>query len=246
MATRSVGDFCWINMITPQPAAARAFFGSLLGWTFVEMPGMGHGIQVAGHDIGGLFDPLSLASYQGYLSAARVDRSSSAYQDLNVRYIVADVEQGSPATGYREALRADDGIVLWEAPSWRPRAWVEGSDAALDVRRTSSDSLAIAVPAGVSGRLIVSQAAYPGWRATVDGTSTPIAVYDGALQSIELPAGAQTVRLEFQPSHWWLWVGLAIVGALGWLGVAAWVALGRWRRPIGTLSTEPPAGGDSG
>lgn len=56
MATRSVGDFCWINMITPQPAAARAFFGALLGWTFVEMPGMGFGIQVDGHDIGGLFD----------------------------------------------------------------------------------------------------------------------------------------------------------------------------------------------
>lgn len=56
MATRSVGDFCWINMITPQPEAARAFFGALLGWSFVELPGMGHGIQVDGHDIGGLFD----------------------------------------------------------------------------------------------------------------------------------------------------------------------------------------------
>ena len=54
--TRKVGDFCWMNMITPQPDAARAFFGALLGWTYDEMPGMGHSVLVDGHAIGGLFD----------------------------------------------------------------------------------------------------------------------------------------------------------------------------------------------
>ena len=57
--TRRVGEFCWINMLTPYPAAAQAFFGKLLGWTYVEMPGMGHRVQVDGHDIGGLFDLAS-------------------------------------------------------------------------------------------------------------------------------------------------------------------------------------------
>jgi predicted enzyme related to lactoylglutathione lyase len=61
MATgmRNAGEFCWINMITPDPDAARAFFGTLLGWTYVEIPGMGHRMQVDGHDIGGLFDLAS-------------------------------------------------------------------------------------------------------------------------------------------------------------------------------------------
>jgi len=54
--TRKTGEFCWINMLTPQPAEARAFFGKVLGWTYVEMPGIGHRVQVGGHDIGGLFD----------------------------------------------------------------------------------------------------------------------------------------------------------------------------------------------
>ena len=54
--TRRVGEFCWINMLTPQPAEARAFFGTLLGWTYGEIPGMGHLVQVGGRDIGGLFD----------------------------------------------------------------------------------------------------------------------------------------------------------------------------------------------
>lgn len=43
-------------MLTAQPAAAREFFGTLLRWTYVEMPGMGHRVQVGGRDIGGLFD----------------------------------------------------------------------------------------------------------------------------------------------------------------------------------------------
>ena len=54
--TRKVGEFCWINMLTPEPAQAREFFGTLLGWTYTEIPGMGHAVQVGGRDIGALFD----------------------------------------------------------------------------------------------------------------------------------------------------------------------------------------------
>jgi predicted enzyme related to lactoylglutathione lyase len=53
---RKAGEFCWINMLTPQPAEAREFFGTLLGWTYTEMPGMGHAVLVGGRHIGGLFD----------------------------------------------------------------------------------------------------------------------------------------------------------------------------------------------
>ncbi|HEV3416958.1 MAG TPA: VOC family protein [Pirellulales bacterium] len=53
---RKTGEFCWINMLTPRPAEARDFFARLLGWTYFEMPGLGHGMKVGGRDIGGLFD----------------------------------------------------------------------------------------------------------------------------------------------------------------------------------------------
>ncbi len=53
---RNAGEFCWINMLTPQPEAARAFFAKILGWTYSEIPGMGHAIAVGGHAVGGLFD----------------------------------------------------------------------------------------------------------------------------------------------------------------------------------------------
>lgn len=54
--TRGAGEFCWINMLTPNPAEACAFFGKLLGWTYGEIPGMGYLIQVGGRQVGGLFD----------------------------------------------------------------------------------------------------------------------------------------------------------------------------------------------
>jgi predicted enzyme related to lactoylglutathione lyase len=53
---RKPGEFCWINMVTPNPAEAREFFGKLLGWTFADLSGMGHSIKVGGRDVGGLFD----------------------------------------------------------------------------------------------------------------------------------------------------------------------------------------------
>ena len=58
MATgiRRAGDFCWINILTPEPAEAMEFFAKVLGWTYFEMPGIGHGMQVDGRNIGGLFD----------------------------------------------------------------------------------------------------------------------------------------------------------------------------------------------
>jgi predicted enzyme related to lactoylglutathione lyase len=54
--TRQPGEFCWINILTPLPTEAREFFGKLLGWTYAELPGMGHIVKVGGRDIGGLFD----------------------------------------------------------------------------------------------------------------------------------------------------------------------------------------------
>ncbi len=54
---RKAGDFCWINLLTPDPKQAQAFFGKLLGWTYVELPGgMGHAAQVGGRSVGGIFD----------------------------------------------------------------------------------------------------------------------------------------------------------------------------------------------
>ncbi len=59
MATgiRKSGEFCWINMLTSNPAEAREFFRGVFGWTYKDLPSMGGGlINANGHEVGGLWD----------------------------------------------------------------------------------------------------------------------------------------------------------------------------------------------
>lgn len=52
---RPIGDFCWINILSPDLDAERRFFGAVFGWTFDELPGMGWLVKVDGRQVGGLF-----------------------------------------------------------------------------------------------------------------------------------------------------------------------------------------------
>jgi predicted enzyme related to lactoylglutathione lyase len=54
-AARKVGEFCWINLLTPDPLHDREFYSKLLRWSFAEIPGMGYLILVDGKQAGGMF-----------------------------------------------------------------------------------------------------------------------------------------------------------------------------------------------
>lgn len=56
VGARKPGQFCWINILSPEPAKACEFFTKVLGWSYFDMGGMGYGIRVGGKDMGGLFD----------------------------------------------------------------------------------------------------------------------------------------------------------------------------------------------
>ena len=53
---RKAGQFCWFNMLTSDSADAREFYATLLGWTYQELPGVGHIVVVAGNPVGGVWD----------------------------------------------------------------------------------------------------------------------------------------------------------------------------------------------
>jgi hypothetical protein len=191
--------------------------------------------QLAGlDDIGGLVDPLALADYDSYLARARQDRDSDAYRNLNVRYVVAAHDQDAPS-GYREALRTPTGLVIWEAPDPRPRAWIDGSDLPLDVRRPDPDRLVITLPAdSPGGRLIVSQVNYPGWTATLDGDNIQLDEHDGVLHSLSVPSGARAIELTYRPNQWTLYISIAAISAIAWLAALAFTLARGRRRSIVT------------
>lgn len=78
----------------------------------------------------------------------------------------------------------------------------------------------LAVTAAESGTVVVSQYAFPGWSATVDGASVPIADVDDLIAGVAIDAGDHTVVFAYAPRR---------LGRLSLLTVAALIALaGLW------------------
>lgn len=61
--------------------------------------------------------------------------------------------------------------------------------------------------------VVVSEAAWPGWRAVCDGREVPVTVADHAFLGLHLPAGTHRVRLEYRPPGFDLGLGITL-GAL--------------------------------
>jgi len=76
--------------------------------------------------------------------------------------------------------------------------------------------LSLAVETDHDGLLVVSEQAYPGWRAWLDGREVPLIRADVILQSVSIPAGRHHVELLFDP--WSVKIGLAITLLTALLG----------------------------
>ena len=102
-------------------------------------------------------------------------------------------------------------LVAWRVsePS-ATRAHLENGLAA-HVASDTGERVVVQLPAGASGRLILADAYYPGWTASVDGHAIPIERYDGYLRAVSLPAGAKVVVFEYRPG--WLLPAAFINGA---------------------------------
>jgi len=103
--------------------------------------------------------------------------------------------------------------------------------------RVGDGDLGLAVSTSGGGLLVLSENAYPGWRARIDGAEAPIHRVDITLQGIVVPPG--THRVEFTMESRTLRAGLALSGA----GVAVCVLLllvGRRREQGGPAGADDP------
>ena len=65
------------------------------------------------------------------------------------------------------------------------------------------------VNACAKGYLIVSDAYFPGWYASVNGAPAPIERVDLALRAVRVPAGNSIVLMRYHPKSFAVGVGLA-------------------------------------
>ncbi len=105
----------------------------------------------------------------------------------------------------------------------------------------AADAVTVRTASGADALLVVSELAYPAWRATVDGRPTEVLVADHALRAVAVPAGDHTVALRFVSPA--LTAGLAVSTATAIVLLAGALAPRRRRRCRETV-TAPDAGHD--
>jgi len=67
-------------------------------------------------------------------------------------------------------------------------------------KEVATDRLALEVTAKGPACLVVADADYPGWEATIDGKASPILRANLAFRALEVPAGTHQVEFRFRPS----------------------------------------------
>jgi hypothetical protein len=103
---------------------------------------------------------------------------------------------------------------------------------AATIQDISSDEVRVEVPDGPAGMLVLTDLYHRGWRATVDGSPSPVYLANFLFRGVYLPPGPHTVYFTFDPLS--LRIGLAAsVAALLFaavVGVVLPLLLGRPRR----------------
>lgn len=102
-----------------------------------------------------------------------------------------------------------------------------------EVVTPDGDRLVVRTTSAAPALLLLSEVAYPAWRATVDGQPAAVRVADHALRAVAVPAGTHTVELRFAATA--IRAGLAISGITAVLLLAALLPRRRHR------ARPPPA-----
>jgi hypothetical protein len=108
-------------------------------------------------------------------------------------------------------LEQDPGCML-SPPTLDPTEAAQQNN--VEFQRQGNNRIEVQVQAPSDGILVLSQAFYPGWRATLDGEPMPIMRANYVLQAVCVPAGAHRVVLTFAPSSLWIGAGISLFSLL--------------------------------
>ncbi len=123
---------------------------------------------------------------------------------------------------------SDDTMSLYPMPPHPARAHLRPEDGPERViwNEDGANHLRLTINAGRAGMLDVDDQFYPGWQATVDGTSVAIRHQEAApvFRAVEVPAGHHTVTFTYRPAAVLLGLFLTCIAA-SFLAFAATAAL---------------------
>jgi Bacterial membrane protein YfhO len=192
-------------------------------------------------DVSG-YDPVHLKSFSAYLRRSNqyvgLDRhfewvrvpETPKLDRLGVRYYIA--QPGQQPAGLPVVFRSTHAVIV-EDPDALPLARLNlatGRILGARIIVRQPDRVVIDTPAASSGRLVLADPAYPGWKVTVDGHGAKSLVTRGIFRAVDLPAGAHRVVWTFEPPRLRIGAIISVVALFALLGVAALPSTRRrWR-----------------
>jgi hypothetical protein len=170
-----------------------------------------------------VFQQMSLPPWKRVLSS---DIKLYENRDVTPRaFFVADsnvqvaVDTASALTMMRQsAVSSSDqslAYVIGDYHSEASSAQSPSDDAQVTITHYSAERIEIHVNTrGQAGLLVLSDAFYPGWTATVNGKLKPIYRTNVMFRGVAVPQGESTIIFEYHP--WW-WPVVPLVGLGAWL-----------------------------
>ena len=112
-----------------------------------------------------------------------------------------------------------------------------GTDDVDIIRSDDPDIVRLRVRTKEAGFLVLSEIAYPAWRATVNGAPVPLSVTNGTLRGLPVPAGDHMVELQLDSAamRWGIAISVATFGLM--LGAAVLACLPYRRAARSTQSS---------
>lgn len=156
---------------------------------------------------------------------------------LNVKYVVSEYPLAVNGLGL---LARFGQTYVYQNQMLLSRAWVQEVDAPLGEEILSEPQLErkpdlIRLNASGPGLLVLSEIAYPGWHAVIDGHPAPVETIGGLLRGVQLPVGEHMVQFLFRP--WPVYAGLGL-SALAWIILLLSLMHKRGFRPIRGSSSD--------
>jgi uncharacterized protein len=193
------GTFCWIDLGTVDPAAAKAFYGGLLGWEFDDLPTGDKGTyticRLDGKAVAGLYDRAEEAGWGSYIKLDDVDRAAGRARELGAQVLVEPFD--APGGGRVATVRDPAGAaVSLSRPGGRFAAEVVNQDGAWTWNELVAPDLAAAV--AFYGQLL-------GWAAADIGGAvarTSFSLGDLLVGGGHAPIGPEDPRPRWTISFW--------------------------------------------
>jgi hypothetical protein len=91
---------------------------------------------------------------------------------------------------------------------------LSGSGYTALVEKYDQEYVSLSMNSDDGGLLILADAFYPGWKATIDGRGTPIYQVDGYFRGVLVPGGQHQIEFEYEPESLKIGMALTLLGLI--------------------------------